>query len=74
MTPIQNILSGLQPRTDAKPVIFNGFRPRHVGYAVDMKEAYRLGIIQRVATNYTSTARCNMPDGSVSGEFYLLHG
>lgn len=74
MTSIQSILAELQTRTDAKPVIFTGFRPRLVGYAVSLKDAYRLAIIQRIATNYTSTARCNMPDGRVSDEFFLLHG
>jgi len=74
MTPIQAIMSEMQPRTDAKPVIFNGFRPRLLGYAATHRDADLLAVMHRVTVQYVSTARCNFPDGRVSDEFYLLHG
>lgn len=73
MTPIQAIMADLKPRDDAKPVIFNGYKPRLLGYAATHRDADLLAIMCRVTCRYTSTARCNFPDGSISGEFFLLH-
>ncbi len=56
------------------PVIFTGFKPRLLGYATTKRDADILAIMHRVGVRYVSTARCNFPDGTVSGEFYLLHG
>lgn len=73
MTPIQSIISTVEVRGDAKPVIFAGFKPRLLGYAASQRDADMLGIISRVRSRYSSTTRCNFPDGRISAEFYMLH-
>jgi hypothetical protein len=74
MSPIQQIMAQEQPRTDALPVIYSGFRPRLLGYAASQRDASLLGIMSRVSCIYISTARCDFSDGQTSGEFFLLHG
>lgn len=73
MTTISAIMLRTQSRTDAKPVIFSGFKPRLLGYAASQRDAAMLGVIHRISSRYMSTARCNFPNGHVSDEFFLLH-
>lgn len=65
---IAQIVQENPPQGEALPVIFNGFRPRHLGYAISLQAADKLALIHSVSATYVSRAQTK------HGQCFILHG
>jgi len=75
MTSLSHLIETIPAdRSGRLPVVFNGREPRFLGYANSHAQADTLAIINRVSATYTSRAQVKLPDGKMSGAFFVLHG